>query len=147
MTPIFFHEDQRVDYDFISVNKIPRFVDAAARTPHTFKPIVRENLYRVHMPSYVDGVLDGKVANGFSTKDPQITRSLLASNGSMLAAAQHAMAFDGVACSASQGFHHAGTLRPAAADAGRQRHHRHLPAADCVQTGLGIPGQAGGLPG
>ena len=108
MTPIFFHEDQRVDYDFISVNKIPRFVDIAERAPHQFKPIVRENLYRVHMPSYVDGVLDGEIANGFSTKDPQIARSLLASNGSMLAAAQHAMAFDGVACSASQGFHHAG---------------------------------------
>jgi acetoin utilization deacetylase AcuC-like enzyme len=108
MTPIFFHEDQRVDYDFISVNKIPQFVEASGRAPHTFKPLAKENLYRVHKPSYVDGVFEGTLSNGFSTKDPQINRSLLASTGSMIAAARYAMAFDGVACSASQGFHHAG---------------------------------------
>lgn len=107
-TPIFFHDDQRVDYDFISVNKIPLFVEASARAPHAFKPIHRDNLYRVHAPGYVDGIFEGSLTNGFNTRDPQINRSLLASNGSMVAAARHAMDFDGVACSASQGFHHAG---------------------------------------
>lgn len=107
MTPIFFHDDQRVDYDFISVNKLPLFVEAAGRQPLTFKPLVMEDFFEVHDEEYVRAVFKGTTANGFGTRDPQITRSLLASNGSLFAAAQHAMAFDGVACSVSQGFHHA----------------------------------------
>jgi len=107
MTPIFFHDDQRVDYDFISVHKIPLFVRNSGRQPHTFKPVAMEHLFIVHDEEYVRGVFEGTTENGFGTRDPQINQALLASNGSMIAAAQHAMAFDGVACSASQGFHHA----------------------------------------
>lgn len=107
MTPIFYHPNQDVQYDFISVNKIPEFVRQSNRLPHLFKPYEIEDFYLAHDRGYVDRVFKGTTQNGFGNTDAQLNDSLRYSNGSFWAAVQHVLVYGGVACSASQGFHHA----------------------------------------
>ncbi len=107
MTPLFYHPHQDVVQPRISTTKIPEFVRQSKVeyiVPELLEP---EVLYYVHDPEYVDGVLGGAVTNGFENTDPVINRSILASNSNFVAAARRAMT-EGVACSATQGFHHAG---------------------------------------
>jgi acetoin utilization deacetylase AcuC-like enzyme len=52
-------------------------------------------------------VLDGTIPNGFNTTDPELTNSLRYTSAGHWAAAQHVLHPGGVACSATQGFHHA----------------------------------------
>jgi acetoin utilization deacetylase AcuC-like enzyme len=80
----------------------------------TFNPATRANLYAAHNPSYVDGVLDCQIKNGFSNKDPAVAESLRYTTGSLLAAAKWVKSdhLEGrearVAVSPTSGFHHAG---------------------------------------
>lgn len=106
-TPIFYHPHQSVDYDWISTQKIPEFVRQSERETHLPQPLTEEQIAVAHDPRFVHEVMTGAIPNGFGNTNPEINRSLLASNGSFLAAARHALQTGGVACSATQGFHHA----------------------------------------
>jgi acetoin utilization deacetylase AcuC-like enzyme len=77
------------------------------RKYHIPTPLTVDQIAEAHNPKFVHSVMDGGTENGFGNRNPEINRSLLASNGSFLAAAVHAVENGGVACSASQGFHHA----------------------------------------
>lgn len=79
-----------------------------------FDPVTRDELARAHDPDYVDGILAGRIPNGFGTLDPRVAASLPYTSGSMLAAARHVLADlenwtsrTRIACSPSSGFHHA----------------------------------------
>jgi acetoin utilization deacetylase AcuC-like enzyme len=98
---------QQVAHSFISVQKIPEFVRQADREPVEFLPYRTEDFETAHGPAFVKGVFSGTVKNGFGTMDPEINQALHYSNASMGAAAQYVLDHGGVACSASQGFHHA----------------------------------------
>jgi len=106
-TPLFYHPDQDVVFDWISTKKIPEFVRQSDRKYHIPTPLTVDQIAVAHDPKFVRSVMDGGTENGFGNRNPEINRSLLASNGSFLAAAVHALDNGGVACSASQGFHHA----------------------------------------
>ncbi len=73
----------------------------------TFEPVTREQLYAVHDPAYVDGVLDLKRDNGFGGREPAIAASLPYTSGSMVAAALCAYREGTTTCSPTSGFHHA----------------------------------------
>ena len=105
-TPIYYHLDQDVIFDWISTKKIPEFVRQSGRTPKFPQPLTEEQIAVAHDPAFVRAVMSGSMNNGFGNRNPEINRSLLASNGSFLAAAEHVLQHGGVACSASQGFHH-----------------------------------------
>ena len=106
-TPIFYHPKQRVGHNFISVQKIPEFVRQSNRETLTFEPFKREDFLLAHSPKFVDEVLSCKIPNGFGTRDFEINEALHYSNASLWAAAENAMKYKTIACSASQGFHHA----------------------------------------
>lgn len=105
-TPIFYHLHQDVEYDWISTRKIPEFVRQANRPTQSFEPLTEGQVAMAHDPQFVYDVMSGREMNGFGNNNAEINRSLMASNGSFLAAATNALETGGVACSASQGFHH-----------------------------------------
>ena len=108
MTPIFFHPKQRAVYNFVSLTKIPMFVDQSIREPRSdFEPFDEERFMKVHAPKYVSNVFSLRTVNGFGNRNPSVNESLKYSNASFKAAASYALDNRTVACSASQGFHHA----------------------------------------
>lgn len=76
---------------------------------HSFEPVSRELLYRVHSKYYVDGVLDGTIANGFGNLHQEVADSLPYTVGSMVAAARYALEHPEcpIVVSPTSGFHHA----------------------------------------
>ena len=107
-TPIFYHPAQEVAFDFISVAKIPEFIhQLEGDVRSNFEPYTAIDFEEAHHREYVRGVLKNVAPNGFNTIDPEITNSLLYSNAGHWAAAKHVLENGGVACSATQGFHHA----------------------------------------
>jgi len=74
----------------------------------------RAILGEAHDMVYIDNVLDGHMKNGFGCVNDAISKSLLYTTGSMLAAAKHVIMqsqrseWPLVACSPTSGFHHAG---------------------------------------
>jgi len=70
-------------------------------------PVEVGDLQRVHAASYVAGILDGSLANGFGTRDRAVARSLLHTCGAMLGAARAATP-ELPAAALVSGFHHAG---------------------------------------
>ncbi len=68
----------------------------------------REQLALAHAPSYVEGVLNGELMNGFCGRQKEVADSLPWTCGSLLSAARAALGNGLVACSPSSGFHHAG---------------------------------------
>lgn len=109
MTPIFYHPKQTVESDFISINKVPEFVARAGRRVEgRIDAATRAQLLEVHDPSFVVGVLNGEIKNGFKNYDMNIALAARYSVGNMVAAVEHVLRSpDTVACSATQGFHHA----------------------------------------
>jgi acetoin utilization deacetylase AcuC-like enzyme len=81
----------------------------AAQLPIDVRPIlpvtIRE-LSAAHDASFVQGVLEGRIDNGFQNRRPDVARSLPFTSGAMLCAARHALD-QGVACAPVSGFHHA----------------------------------------
>lgn len=79
----------------------------------SFEPATREQIKLAHHPDYVDGVLDGRVANGFGNRSEAVARSLPYTVGSMVAAVRDVLVTArhgrgrAVACSPTSGFHHA----------------------------------------
>jgi acetoin utilization deacetylase AcuC-like enzyme len=107
-TPVFYHPAQEVAFDFISVAKIPEFIhQLEGDVRSSFEPYTAVDFEEAHHREYVRGVLKNVAPNGFNTIDPEITNSLLYSNAGHWAAAKHVLENGGVACSATQGFHHA----------------------------------------
>ena len=106
MTPIYYHPSQETTYEWISVAKIPAYVQQSGRDHEEFRPFDIGDLYAAHDPDFVRSVFAGETANGFGNTRADVNESLLASNASMYYAAMHALETGRVANSASQGFHH-----------------------------------------
>lgn len=108
MTPIYYSPKQQCSYDFISLKKIPVFVKQSKRKPVSqFEPFDERDFIFAHSRNYVRRVFNGEETNGFGNKLSEVNETLRYSNASFLAAAERAFYSGGVACSASQGFHHA----------------------------------------
>lgn len=73
----------------------------------TFQPASVADLSLAHNKSYVEGVLSGRVSNGFGTHSPEVAKALPYTTGSFVAAAMHVYKNGGVAVSPTSGFHHA----------------------------------------
>lgn len=108
-TPIFYHSAQKVSYSFISVSKIPIFIEqSGGEIRGDFSPYQFNDFCVAHSPGYVEGVLSNRKPNGFGTMDEELTNSLRYTSAGHWAAVKHVLKEGGVACSATQGFHHAG---------------------------------------
>jgi acetoin utilization deacetylase AcuC-like enzyme len=106
-TPIFYSPRQVADHAFISIQKLPAFMAGAKRPALEPTPFTPAEFNLAHKASYVQAVLDLKADNGFGTRSASINQALAYSNASLWAAAEHVLECGGIACSASQGFHHA----------------------------------------
>lgn len=87
------------------------FVNALRQSglPHrvvTSTPMSLDDIRRVHDPEFVDGVMAGKVRNGFGSQSLELARSLPFTSGSLYDAARAALK-EGITCSPTSGFHHA----------------------------------------
>lgn len=72
-----------------------------------FEPVTRKQLCKVHDPHYVNGVLDGRLNNGFGDRDARIINVLPYVAGSMVAAVLHAFGTKETTFSPTSGAHHA----------------------------------------
>ncbi|MEY4064525.1 MAG: hypothetical protein RIR26_733 [Pseudomonadota bacterium] len=70
-------------------------------------PVSVEQLELAHESSYVRGVLDCSIANGFGNRSQEVADSLPWTSGAMLSAAESALS-NGITCAPVSGFHHAG---------------------------------------
>lgn len=73
-----------------------------------WEPLTRSQIKVAHNSSFVDGVLDLKIANGFGNYSPELAASLPYTQGSFYNAALYAVENQTVAFSPTSGFHHAG---------------------------------------
>ncbi|WP_338764222.1 histone deacetylase [Bernardetia sp. ABR2-2B] len=71
------------------------------------RPLTVDELCLAHEPSYVQGILKGRIKNGFGNKSKEIAKSLLWTNGSFVSAATHAYQHRESTFSPTSGFHHA----------------------------------------
>lgn len=71
-------------------------------------PVAREQLLLAHSAEFVDGVLEGRLNNGFGNRSLAVAQSLPYTCGSMLAAAEFALMDGRGAVAPCSGFHHAG---------------------------------------
>jgi len=74
---------------------------------HDFAPASRDALCLAHDPRYVDGVLAGRIRNGFNGVEADVAASLPYTTGAMMAAAEEVLLNGGMACAPVSGFHHA----------------------------------------
>ena len=65
-------------------------------------------LAAAHSTRYIDGILDGTIINGFSTKDVTLADTFKYTVGAMLTAVDLVHAGHNVVCAPTSGFHHAG---------------------------------------
>ena len=73
----------------------------------SFEPVSAQTIMLAHDPQFVRGVLSGRLENGFGNHSADVSASLTFTNGSMLAAAEHAVLHREAVCSPTSGFHHA----------------------------------------
>lgn len=71
-------------------------------------PVLKADMARAHDPAYVDGILSGRIRNGFGNTSATVAASLSLTSGAMLAAAREALRNGMVAVAPCSGFHHAG---------------------------------------
>lgn len=71
------------------------------------RPLTIDELCLAHDPSYVRGILNGRIDNGFDNKSKEIAKSLLWTTGSFVSAATHAHQHRESTFSPTSGFHHA----------------------------------------
>ncbi len=124
MIPVFYRSEQScaaaVDYS-PSAGKPKLVVEDWRSRPviarhiqiESFDPASDAILCGAHDPTYVQGVLSGKIANGFGNTSSEISKSLRYTVGSVVAAATHVLTTPNrsglhVAVSPTSGFHHAG---------------------------------------
>lgn len=74
----------------------------------SFDPLTVEQIAVAHDLSYVKGIFDGSIPNGFNNTSKEVAESLKYTTGSMYAAAKHAIENQTAAFSLTSGFHHAG---------------------------------------
>ncbi len=72
-----------------------------------FEQVTEADLYLAHDPKFAKRVLTRKHTNGHGNYRTEVTASCLWTVGSMVAASRQALV-DGITCSPSSGFHHAG---------------------------------------
>ena len=72
----------------------------------TFNKLSVEDLYLAHDKKYVDGVLNGKIKNGFGFKDKEFSKTFYYTVGSLYSACEYALK-NKIAISPTSGFHHA----------------------------------------
>lgn len=111
--PVFYSEHMLAETDSFSPSASkPRQVLAAWRKEglpiavHPFAPASELDLCLAHDAVYVDGVLSGKLVNGFGDTSPEVARSLPYTTGAMIAAARASLTA-GCTCAPVSGFHHA----------------------------------------
>ena len=78
--------------------------------PIELRPVVPASigdLCLAHDPTFVNGVLAGKINNGFHNRRLDIAKTLPLTSGAMLGACSSALEY-GIACAPVSGFHHAG---------------------------------------
>lgn len=109
MTPIFYTPAQTAEFGFISMSKIPEFVRQSGREPvGGFGPLSPKEIAVAHSPDYVDDVLTCRADNGFGNRDRSVTNTTRYTTANIVAATEWVIEGDNpVACSATQGFHHA----------------------------------------
>jgi acetoin utilization deacetylase AcuC-like enzyme len=73
-----------------------------------FEPLQERDFHAAHDRTYVRGVFSLATANGFGTRSHEVAHSLRYTNGSMVAAARHALERGRFSASPTSGFHHAG---------------------------------------
>jgi len=71
------------------------------------RPSTVDELCFAHDPSYVRGILNGRIKNGFDNKSKEIAKSLAWTTGSFASAAAHAHQHRESTFSPTSGFHHA----------------------------------------
>ena len=107
-TPIYYHPAQDVGFSFISVNKIPEFVAQSERHVRSdFRPFNNSEIAAAHDLGYVRDVMFRKRDNGFGNRDIDVNEALRYTTAGHWAATRHVLDEGGIACSATQGFHHA----------------------------------------
>ena len=74
---------------------------------HEPAPVTVGQLCYAHAREFVEGVLAGRLPNGFGNTSRKIAETLTYTSGAMLAAARHARAHGSNACAPVSGFHHA----------------------------------------
>jgi acetoin utilization deacetylase AcuC-like enzyme len=111
--PVFYCENMLADSGSFSPSaRKPQHVLAAwqnAALPivvHPVAPASELELCLAHDPIYVQGVMSGRLPNGFGNTSPDVARSLPYTSGAMMAAARAALQ-DGCTCAPVSGFHHA----------------------------------------
>lgn len=77
------------------------------------EPTTVEQFALAHDRAYVEGVLSGRLHNGFGNRLPAVAATFPWTTGSMVSAAIHVARAGGVAISPTSGFHHAGYERAA----------------------------------
>jgi len=70
-------------------------------------PVTLDELARAHDLGWVEGVLAGKISNGFSNRSLKVAATLPYTSGVMLSAARHVVKNGGAAAAPCSGFHHA----------------------------------------
>ncbi|NDB72600.1 MAG: hypothetical protein EB033_08750, partial [Proteobacteria bacterium] len=116
LTPVFYHPAQHASHDFISIQKIPAFIAQSGRDPIGFEPFTDDDFAVAHDPEFVANVFGLRTRNGFGTMDENLNHALRYSSASLWAAVSHVLEANrggyqgasGIACSATQGFHHSG---------------------------------------
>lgn len=71
-----------------------------------FNPLTTSQLKIAHAPTYIEGLFNGTVKNGFGHKDAQFSTTFLYTCASLLEASKKAL-LSGIAVSPTSGFHHA----------------------------------------
>lgn len=113
--PVFYDPRQHTDANASfspSAGKPARVVErwqrlAAPLQLMAVEPATPELLALAHSREYVDGVLAGRLANGFGNRSPEVAATLPWTSGSFVTAAAYAAQHGGVAISPTSGFHHA----------------------------------------
>lgn len=73
----------------------------------SFEPASTKTLCLAHDPAFVRGIFSGRCQNGFGNTNADVALSLPFTNGSIVAAAEHAVLHREAVCSPTSGFHHA----------------------------------------
>ena len=86
----------------------PVMVDAGLEVVESTKVKLSSSAFkRVHDPEFVSGVMTGRIANGFGTRQTEVAESCLYTSGAMVTAVE--LASQGHSCCVPvSGFHHAG---------------------------------------
>jgi acetoin utilization deacetylase AcuC-like enzyme len=72
----------------------------------SFNKLTTEDLYLAHDKTYVDGILNGDIKNGFGFKDKEFAKTFHYTSASLYSACEHALR-NKIAISPTSGFHHA----------------------------------------